>query len=97
MSGNTGIILTNYTLEELAEALLIKLEERLNLPSPESNETEIVDRKTLCDRLKISEPTAITWGKKGKIPFMRIGSHIRYNYQDVLKSLGRQTSKNICQ
>lgn len=50
---------------------------------------EIIDRHELCKRLSITEPTAIRWEKKGKIPSMRIGSSVRYNWQAVIKALER--------
>ena len=49
--------------------------------------TEIIDRKELCKRLAITEPTAIRWERKGKIPYFRIGSNIRYNWQSVINTL----------
>ncbi len=50
-------------------------------------QVEIIDRPELLKRLDITEPTAITWGKKGKIPEMRIGSNVRYDWFDVVKAL----------
>jgi hypothetical protein len=48
---------------------------------------EIIDRKELQKRLKVSEPTIISWDKKKKIPCFRIGSAIRYDWNKVLKAL----------
>lgn len=48
---------------------------------------EIIDRKELCKRLSITEPTAIRWDKKGKIPSFNIGSNVRYNWKTVLEKL----------
>ena len=48
---------------------------------------EIIDTKELCIRLNITEPTVIRWRKKGKIPFLQIGSAIRFNYYNVLGAL----------
>ena len=50
-------------------------------------QTEIINRGELCKRLDITEPTAIRWEKKGKIPCFRIGSNVRYNWQNVLSVL----------
>ncbi|MBM3887214.1 helix-turn-helix domain-containing protein [Candidatus Dependentiae bacterium] len=52
--------------------------------------TEIIDRRELCKRLAITEPTAIRWSKKGKIPFFRIGKSIRYNWQIVIDTLEKK-------
>lgn len=51
---------------------------------------EIIDRPELLKRLSITEPTAITWGKRGKIPEIRIGSNVRYNWPAVVTSLEKQ-------
>jgi hypothetical protein len=48
---------------------------------------EIIDRKELGERLNITEPTNIRWEKKKKIPVMKIGSAVRYNWRAVIKSL----------
>jgi hypothetical protein len=51
---------------------------------------EIIDREELCKRLAITEPTAIRWEKKGKIPCFRIGSSVRYNWLIVLATLEKK-------
>lgn len=48
---------------------------------------EIINRGELCKRLAITEPTAIRWEKKGKIPCFRIGSNVRYNWHNVINVL----------
>lgn len=57
------------------------------LKSPNCPPTEVIDRKELQARLNVTEPTVITWGKKGKIPEMRIGNSVRYNWPDVVAAL----------
>ena len=55
---------------------------------------EIINREELCRRLDITEPTAIRWEKKGKIPRIEIGSAIRYNWPKVIEALeGKQKGK----
>lgn len=46
-----------------------------------------IDTKELCKRLAVTEPTIIRWRKKGKIPYMTIGSSIRYDWMAVLTAL----------
>ena len=46
-----------------------------------------IDTKELCKRLAITEPTVIRWRKKGKIPYLTIGSSIRYDWNAVLTAL----------
>ena len=48
---------------------------------------EIIDRKELRRRLNITEPTVMRWEKRKKIPVIRIGSSVRYNWSAVVKSL----------
>ncbi len=56
---------------------------------------EIIDRAELCKRLGISEPTAIMWDKKRKIPSFRIGSAVRYNWPKVLDALENAKGKTV--
>jgi len=44
-------------------------------------------QKELCEFLSLSEPTIISWRNKGKIPYMQIGSAIRYDSDAVIKAL----------
>ena len=55
-----------------------------NISSPPA---EIVDTEELCKRLDITKPTLSAWRKKGKIPFLQIGSAIRFNWIAVLAAL----------
>jgi hypothetical protein len=48
---------------------------------------EIIDRKELLKRLNISEPTIIRWEKMKRIPVIRIGSSVRYNWKALIKRL----------
>jgi excisionase family DNA binding protein len=58
--------------------------------TPQYQHEHPIDTKELCKRLAITEPTAIRWRKRGKIPFMSIGSSIRYDWQAVLTALQAQ-------
>lgn len=88
-----GIILSNYTLEQIGEYFLQLLADK-GLPSSNKTqeEAEIVDMMELCSRLKISKQTLIRWSKQSKIPTIRIGSSVRYNYQEVLTALSKTKS-----
>jgi len=48
---------------------------------------EIINRDELCRRLGITEPTVIRYEKKKKIPAIRIGSSVRYNWPAVVSAL----------
>lgn len=64
-----------------------KINQILTSPTSEGSASEIIDRKELCKRLAITEPTAIRWEKKGKIPCFHIGSSVRYNWPAVIEAL----------
>jgi len=46
-----------------------------------------ITTKQLCEFLGVTEPTIIRWRNKGKIPFMQIGSSIRFNLPAVVSAL----------
>lgn len=77
--------------EELSRELKEIKELLLNTTSREihqsSQSTEIIDTETLCSRLNITEPTAIRHRKRGLIPFLQIGSSVRYDWHAVVKAL----------
>lgn len=59
----------------------------LNNAVPTITVAEIIDRGELCKRLAITEPTAIRWERKGRLPSFRIGSNVRYNWKRVIEVL----------
>jgi excisionase family DNA binding protein len=63
--------------------------ERLNNISanPPPQVTEIITQDELCKRLMISKPTVIRWVKKKKIPSIRLGRSVRFNWQSVINAL----------
>jgi excisionase family DNA binding protein len=69
--------------------------ERLNNISgnPPPQELEIINQEELCKRLMISKPTIIRWVKKKKIPVIRIGRAVRFNWQSVIEALEFQKNK----
>ena len=58
-----------------------------NLKLEGKEPAEIIDSKELMRRLNISHPTLIRWKDKGKIPSIKFGGTVRFNYPEVLKSL----------
>ena len=52
-------------------------------------------QKETCKFLGITEPTLISWRKKGRIPFMQVGSAIRYDLSAVLKAIEGKSKKGI--
>jgi len=76
-------LIVKETVAEFYDKLYLNRHEMQLVPATE----EIIDRKELAKRLNITTPTIIRWEKKKKIPPMRVGSAIRYNWKSVIKSL----------
>lgn len=75
-------------LQQAISAALTEFAKQIPHPyQPVTDPVEINGTKELCARLDITEPTVIRWRKKGKIPFLLIGSSVRYNYRAVIKAL----------
>lgn len=88
-----GIILSNYTLEQIGEYFLQLLADKgITSSNKAQEEPEIIETMELCSRLSISRQTLIRWSKQRKIPTIRIGSSVRYNYQEVLTALSKTKS-----
>ena len=59
-----------------------------NMPkSKPEPQPEIMTGEELCKKLDLTIQTLIRWRHKGKIPFMRIGSSIRYDVIKVLEAI----------
>jgi predicted DNA-binding transcriptional regulator AlpA len=82
------VFLNGLSVEEFTEGLIQRMIEELKgYMATSSQPIEIIDRPTLLKKLGITEPTCIRWEKKGKIPVLRIGSSVRYNWPAVVKAL----------
>jgi hypothetical protein len=57
------------------------------LSSVQRRNEEPITTAELCQRLKITEQTAIAWRKADKIPYMRLDGIIRYNWEDIVHVL----------
>lgn len=66
-----------------------KLESLLtsNSNPPQSEEETLMDSRELSDFLDVSKVTIHKWRKQGRIPFIRIGTRIRFQKGDVMKAL----------
>lgn len=82
-----------FSLDRFPEAMNLlltridHLEEIICQKEPQLSVDRPITTKELCAHLGVTEPTIIRWKKKGKIPYFRIGSAIRFNLKEVLKSL----------
>ena len=75
-------------LPAAVEAIIAFLNQTyLNEPAQPPQTPNIVNNDLVCQRLGISLPTLIRWRQKGKIPFMQIGSAIRYDLNKVIAAI----------
>ena len=86
-----NVFLTSLTAPEVRQLFREELETYFgnssqNKQIPQKDE-QPVTTKQLCEFLRVTEPTIIRWRKKGKIPFMQIGSAVRFNLPAVISAL----------
>ncbi len=53
----------------------------------EAKKELIISGDAVCTKLAITMPTLISWRQKGKVPFIQIGSAIRYDWYKVIEAL----------
>jgi len=59
-----------------------------SLPNQEAEkETILMTGEELCKKLDVTIQTLIRWRHKGKLPYLQIGSSIRYDFNKVLDAL----------
>lgn len=59
-----------------------------NMPKTKTEpKPEIMTGEQLCEKLDITIQTLIRWRHKGKIPYLQIGSSVRYDFNKVLNAL----------
>lgn len=87
-----------YTMEEIIRILTIEIRKQVenvlnekltNQLNNEIEDDEILSENQLCERLNLSRTTISRYRKENKIPYLKVGNNIRYEYNKVLKSIGR--------
>ena len=78
-------ILTIEIRKQVENAVNEKLSIHLN---NEIEDDEILSENQLCERLNLSRTTISRYRKENKIPYLKVGNNIRYEYNKVLKSIG---------
>ena len=76
-------------ISESFQAILSKFTANISVPSS----IEIIDGVELRKRLGITETTLIRYKKKGQIPYLKVGSSLRYNWFAVVQALEMKKSK----
>ena len=77
-------------LPQMISELLDKvgnLERIMGNPVKSESKPEIITGEDLCKKLDITIQTLIRWRQKGKIPYLQIGSSIRYDLNKVLDAI----------
>jgi hypothetical protein len=87
------LITTQEELQLVVDGAVSRAYQKLPLIDLSVNPVEVINSATLMERLDISEPTLIRWRQKGKIPFMQIGTAVRYDWHKVLTALEVNTKK----
>lgn len=84
---------TNISLEKFSDAIglvLDRLDQIETLVSGRKQERENIkpiSSRDLCEFLDITEPTLYRYRKQGRIPFLTIGTAIRFELPKVLEAL----------
>ncbi len=92
-----NVFLTSLTTPEVRELFRKELETFFGSQSTTNSAKSEppITTKQLCEFLGITEPTVIRWRKKGKIPFMQIGSALRYDKEAVLQAITEKKKGGI--
>ena len=81
-----NIILSQFTLDELATAAAAKIKTDLPpTPEPAPADDEMLTAKEVAKLLGVSLVSIHTWKKDGKLKFYQYGSRIRFKKSEVLQ------------
>lgn len=84
------MVLTSIPIEELLQQVRMIVCEELEKYHSQIAQPILsrpITQKELCNYLDVSVQTIIRWKNKKKIPFMNIGSSVRFDLQKVLDAL----------
>ena len=87
----TNILLT-FSEDEFKQLLIEVIKAAMSDIKIEIVEDKIMTRQEVADYLRISLPTLHEYMKKGRIPFHRINSRIRFKKRDLDKLLSDHSS-----
>ena len=82
-------ILRIFTIEIRKQVEIALNEKLVNNKEKEIQNEEILTEAQLCERLNLSRTTICRYRKENKIPYLKVGNNIRYEYNKVLKSIER--------
>ena len=91
MQEQKTIQLLNLSTDELKEAISSDLKPQLETLRQELKqqepEEELLTRKEVAEKLKITLPTVSSWSKKGILKSHRLGKLVRFKKSEVDKAL----------
>jgi excisionase family DNA binding protein len=84
-----NVFLTSLTTPEVRQIFRDELTNFFpsTLNSNPTPQPDIMTGEELCKKLDVTIQTLIRWRHKGKIPYLQIGSSIRYDFNKVLDAL----------
>ena len=85
-----NLILTKITAEELSQMITNAVNEavkNINIEQPITPSQELLSRKEVADKLKISLVTLNDWTKKGIVNSYAIGGRILYKASEINEKL----------
>ena len=82
-------ILRILTIEIRKQVEIAFNEKLVNIKEIEIQDEEILTESQLCERLNLTRTTISRYRKENKIPYLKVGNNIRYEYNKVLKSIER--------
>ena len=76
--------------QEIEKQVTLAVEQKFSEMKTEKEEiSELIREDELCKRLSLSRTTISTYRRNNKIPYLKVGNNIRYEYEKVLKALER--------
>jgi excisionase family DNA binding protein len=79
--------------DEIAKIIQDQLQGSQMFQQPISKQT-IVSTEYLMEKLGVTRPTLSKWRKEGRIPFIQVGSVVRYDLDKVLEVLENKKRKS---
>ena len=54
----------------------------------------LINKKQMAERLSVTPRTLENWMKRGLVPYIRIGRVVRYDLEEVMRTLKRRYGRN---
>ncbi|MBN1134616.1 MAG: helix-turn-helix domain-containing protein [Methanosarcinaceae archaeon] len=77
----------NASIEELADRIADKIEERIIARTNYSKKDRYLTRRQLSELLSVDLSTLHRWSKAGRLPSYRMGGKIYYKYSDLEREM----------